>query len=59
VLAYFGADVDRGECTVRVDVDRVVGVSAEGSDEKQGCGGVEVLGLGNIVEELAVNEFLR
>jgi len=59
VLAYFGTDVDRGKGTIGVDVDGVVGVGAEGSDEVGGCVGVEVLGLGDVVEELAVDEFLR
>ena len=58
VLAYFGTDVDRGESAVGVDVDGVVGVGAEGSDEVGGCVGVEVLGPGDVVEELAVDEFL-
>ena len=58
VLAYFGTDVDQGECAIRVDKDRVVGVGAEGGDKEQGCGGVKVLGPGNIVEELAVDKFL-
>ena len=59
VLAYFGADVDRGEGAVGVDMDRVMGVGAEGSDEVWGCVGVEVLGPGDVVEELAVDKFLR
>jgi len=59
VFAYFGTDVDRGESAVGVDMDGVVGVSAEGSDEIQRCGGVEVLGQGDVLEELAVDEFLR
>ena len=59
MFAYFGTDVDRGECAVGVDVDRVVGVSVEGSDKKWGCGSVKVLGTRNMVEELAVDEFLR
>jgi len=59
VLAYFGTDVDQGESTVGVDVDGVVGVGAEGGDEVWGCGSVKVLGLGDVVEELAVDEFLR
>jgi len=59
VLAYFGTDVDRGEGTVGVDVDGVVGVGAEGSDKVGRCVGVEVLGPGNVVEELAIDEFLR
>ena len=59
MLAYFGTDVDWGECTVRVDVDGVVGIGVEGGNEEQGCGSVEVLGLGNVVEELAVDKFLR
>ena len=58
VLAYFGTDVDRGEGAVRVDVDGVVGVGAEGGDEVGGCVGVEVLGLGDVVKELAVDKFL-
>jgi len=59
VLAYFGTDVDRGEGAVGVDVDRVMGVGAEGGDKVGGCVGVEVLGPGNVVEELAVDELLR
>jgi len=59
VLAYFGTDVDWGECTIRVDVDRVVGISAEGGDEEWGRGGVKVLGPGNVVKELAVDKLLR
>jgi len=58
VLAYFGTDVDRGEGAVGVDVDRVVGVGAERSDEVGGCVGVKVLGPGDVIEELTVNEFL-
>jgi len=58
VLAYFGTDVDRGEGTVGVDVDGVVGVGAEGSDKVGGCVGVEVLGPGDVIEELAVDELL-
>jgi len=58
VLAYFGTDVDRGEGAVGVDVDGVVGVGAEGDDKVWGCGGVEVLGLGDVIEELAVDELL-
>ena len=58
MLAYFGTDVDQGECAIRVDEDRVVGVGTEGGDEEQGCGSVKVLGPGNIVEELAVDKFL-
>jgi len=58
VLAYFGTNVDRGENAVGVDVDGVMGVGAERSDEVRGCGGVEVLGPGDMVEELAVDEFL-
>jgi len=59
VLAYFGTDVDRGEGAVGVDVDGVMGVGAEGSDEVGGCVGVEVLGPGDVVEELTVDKFLR
>jgi len=39
-------------------MDRVIGVGAERSDEEERCGGVEVLGLGNVVKELAVDKFL-
>jgi len=59
VLAYFGTDVDRGESAVGVNVDGVMGVGAEGGDEIRGCVGVEVLGPGDVVKELAVDEFLR
>jgi len=59
VLAYFGTDVDRGKGTVGVDVDGVVGVGAEGSDKVGGCVGIEVLGPGDVVEELAVDELLQ
>jgi len=58
VLAYFGTDVDRGESAIGVDVDRVMGVGAEGSDEVRGCVGVKVLGPGDVVKELAVDKFL-
>jgi len=58
VLAYFGTDVDRGESAVGVDVDGVVGVGAEGSDEVWGCVGVEVLDPGDVVEELAIDKLL-
>jgi len=58
VLAYFGTDVDRGEGAIGVDVDGVVGVGAEGSDKIWGCVGVEVLGPGDVVEELTVDELL-
>jgi len=58
VLAYFGTDVDRGEGAVGMDMDGVMGVGAEGGDEVQGCVGVEVLGPGDVVEELTVDEFL-
>jgi len=58
VLAYFGTDVDRGEGTVRVDVDGVMGVGAEGGDKVQGCSGVKVLGPRDVIEELAIDELL-
>jgi len=58
VLAYFGTDVDRGESAVGVDVDGVMGVGAEGGDKIWGCVGIEVLGPGDVVEELAVDELL-
>jgi len=59
VFAYFGTDVDRGESAVGVDMDGVMGVGAEGGDKVRGCVGVEVLGPGNVVEELAIDEFLQ
>ena len=59
MLAYFGADVDQGKGAVGVDVDRVMGVGAEGGDEVWGCVGVEVLGPGDVIEELAVKKLLR
>jgi len=59
VLAYFGTDVDWGKGAVGVDVDGVMGVGAEGGDEVRRCGGVKVLGPGDMIEELAVDEFLR
>ena len=58
MLAYFGTNVDRGESAVGVDVDGVMGVGAEGGDEVRGCVGVEVLGPGDVIEELAVDELL-
>ena len=58
MLAYFGTDVDRGKSAVGVDVDGVMGVSTEGSDKIWGCVGVEILGPGDVVEELAVDKFL-
>ena len=58
MLAYFGTDVDWGKGAIRVDVDRVVGISTEGGDEVRGCGSVEVLGPGDVTKELAVDEFL-
>jgi len=58
VLAYFGTDVDWGESAIGVDMDGVVGVGVEGGDEVWGCVGVKVLGLGDVVEELAVDKFL-
>jgi len=39
-------------------MDGVVGVGAEGGDEVGGCVGVEVLGPGDVIEELAVNKLL-
>jgi len=59
VLAYFGTNVDRGKGAVGVDMDGVMGVGAEGGDEIWGCVGIEVLGPGDVVEELTVDEFLR
>jgi len=58
VLAYFGTDVDWGKGAVGVDVDRVVDVGAEGSNEVRGCVRVEVLGPGDVIEELAVDKLL-
>jgi len=57
VLAYFGTNVDWGESTVGVDVDGVMGVGTEGGDKVGGCGGVEVLGPGDVVEEPTVDKF--
>ena len=59
VFAYFGTDVDRGKGTVGVDMDGVIGIGTKGCDEEWGCGSVKVLGLGNVVEEPAVDKFLR
>jgi len=59
VFAYFGTDVDQGESAVGVDVDGVMSVGAERSDEVGGRVGVEVLDPGDVIEEPAVNEFLR
>jgi len=58
VLAYFGTDVDQGEGAVRVDVDGVMGIGMEGGDEIQGCGGIKVLGPGDIIKKVAVDKFL-
>jgi len=58
MLAYFGTNVDWGKGAVRVDVDGVMGISAEGGDEVWGCGGIKVLDLGDVAEELAIDEFL-
>jgi len=58
VLAYFGTDVDWGKGAVGVDVDGVMGVGTEQGDKEGGCGSVKVLGLGNVVQELAVDKFL-
>jgi len=41
-----------------VDVDGMMGIGAEGGDEVWGCVGVEVLGPGDVIEELAVDELL-
>ena len=59
MFAYFGTDVDRGEGAIGVDMDGVVGVGAEGGDEVWGCVGVKVLGPGDVIDELAIDEFLR
>jgi len=58
VFAYFSTNVDQGEGAVGVDVDGVMGVGTERSDEVGGCVSIEVLGPGDVVEELAVDEFL-
>jgi len=58
VLAYFGTNVDQGECTVGVDMDGVVGIGTERGDEERGYGSVKVLGPGNVVKELAVDKLL-
>jgi len=57
VLAYFGTDVDRGKGAVRVDVDGVMGVGAERSDEVGGRVGVECLGPGDVIEKLTIDKF--
>ena len=59
VLAYFGADVDRRESAVRVDVDRVMGIGAEGCDKEGGGSVMEVLDPRDGIEELATDEFFR
>ena len=41
-----------------MDDSWVMGVGAEGSDKVGGCVGIKVLGLGDVVQELAVDEFL-
>jgi len=41
-----------------VNVDGVMGVGAEGGDEVRGCVSVEVLGPGDVVEELTIDEFI-
>jgi len=51
--------VDWGKGTVRVDKDGVVGIGMEGGNEIQGYGGVKVLGLGDVIEELTIDKFLR
>ena len=58
MLAYFGTDVDWGEGAIGVDMDGVMGVSTKRGDEEWGCGSVEVLGPGDVVQELAVDKFL-
>jgi len=58
MLAYFGTDVDQGEGAIRVDMDGVVGVGVEGGNEERRCGGVKVLGPGDIIKEPAVDKFL-
>jgi len=37
----------------------VMGIGTEGGDEVRGCVGVKVLGPGDVIEELAIDEFLR
>jgi len=59
VLAYFGTDVDRGESAIGVDVDGVMGIGVEGGDEVWGCSGVKVLGPGDVIEKLTIDELLR
>jgi len=58
VFAYFGTDVDQGKGAVGVDVDGVVGVGTKGGDKVGGCVSIEVLGPGDMIEELAVDELL-
>ena len=57
MLAYFGTDVDWGESAVRVDVDGVEGVGAEQSDKEWGLNLLKIVLLGNVVEEVSVDEF--
>ena len=59
MLAYFGTDVDGGKCTVGVNVDGMEGIGTEGGDKEWRYSMVEVLGLGDGVEELAINKFLQ
>ena len=58
MFAYFGTDVDQGESAIGVDMDGVMGIGAEGGDEVRGCGGVKVLGPGDVIEELTIDELL-
>ena len=56
MLAYFGTDVDRGKGTVGVDVDGVEGVGVEWGDEEGGLSFLKIDLLGNMVEEVGVDE---
>ena len=58
MLAYFGADVDWGEGTIRVDVDRVEGVvGMEWCDKKRSLSFLKVNAPGDSIEEVGVDKF--
>ena len=58
MLAYFGTDVDWREGTVRVDMDRVEGVSTEWSDKKGCLSFSKISAPGNGIEKISVDKFL-
>ena len=57
MLAYFGTDVDWGKGTIRVNVDRVEGISVEWSDKKWSLSFLKVLALRDCIEEVGIDEF--